>query len=195
MFAAARLSLPKVFLIAYKFKINETIKHLWQWSNEGTMPILIDVTSCTQSLLTCRSNLTEQNKQRFDKLTILDSIDFIADYLLPNISIDSKKNKIVLHPVCSIWKMGLQKKLETIAAALAHQYHIPLAAGCCGMAGDRGFYYPGLIDAATKNEAEGVKKEKYDGYYSSAKTCEMSLSKATGENYQSLFYLRHEAIK
>jgi D-lactate dehydrogenase len=182
----------KGFAGAHAYKVNETVEKIWHWSNEGTMPVLLDITSCTQSLLTCRSSLTAINKERFDKIKIIDSIDFIADYLLPNTNISQKKNNIVLHPVCSIYKMNLQKKLETIAAALSTRYHIPLAAGCCGMAGDRGFYYPGLIAAATANEANEVKEQQYDGYYSSGKTCEMSLSNATGKNYQSLFYLLDE---
>jgi D-lactate dehydrogenase len=63
------------------------------------------------------------------------------------------------------------------------------------MAGDRGFYYPDLIEAATKNEATEVNEQQYDGYYSSAKTCEMSLSEATGKNYRSLFYFLDEVTK
>ena len=61
--------------------------------------------------------------------------------------------------------------------------------------GEQGGSHPGLIKAATANEAAGVNENKYDGYYSSAKTCEMSLSVATGKNYQSLFYLLEETIQ
>jgi D-lactate dehydrogenase len=60
------------------------------------------------------------------------------------------------------------------------------------MAGDRGFYYPSLITTATKNEASEVNSDIFDGYYSSGKTCEMSLYDATGKNYQSIFYLLDE---
>jgi D-lactate dehydrogenase len=184
----------KGFAEAYKYKANETIEKLWQWTKEGTIPVLMDITSCTQSLHTSRPYLTELNQQKFDKIKIFDSINFIADMLLPKLIIRSQKMDVVLHPVCSVFKMGLYDKLKKIGDACAWQADIPVQAGCCGMAGDRGFYYPGLITSATKNEATEVNEKKYDGYYSSAKTCEMSLSNATGKNYQSLFYLLDEVV-
>jgi D-lactate dehydrogenase len=60
------------------------------------------------------------------------------------------------------------------------------------MAGDRGFYYPGLTAAATRKEAEEVLAVEYDGYYSSGKTCEMSISKTVAKNYRSILYLLDE---
>jgi D-lactate dehydrogenase len=67
------------------------------------------------------------------------------------------------------------------------------------MAGDRGFYYPKLIQSATTDEVSEVKKiidkETCDGYYSSGKTCEMALSETTKQNYQSIFYLLREVTE
>lgn len=184
----------KGFANAYQYKINDSIEKLWQWTNEGAIPVLIDITSCTQSLLAARPYLSAVNQQRFDKIKILDSINFIADMLLPKLTIRLPKQDVMLHPVCSVFKMGLYDKLKQVGEACAVYSSMPIQAGCCGMAGDRGFYYPGLIKEATKNEADEVNEKKYDGYYSSAKTCEMSLSDATGKNYQSLFYLLDEVV-
>jgi len=69
---------------------------------------------------------------------------------------------------------------------------VPFMSGCCGMAGDRGFYYPQLTHHATLNEASEVLEKTYDGYYSSGKTCEMAMFDATGKNYQSVLYLLDE---
>ncbi len=184
----------KGFADAYKYNVNTTIEKLWQWSQEGTIPVLMDITSCTQSLHTSRPYLTTANQEKFDKIKIYDSISFIADVLLPQLNITSPKAQVVFHPVCSVFKMGLYNKLKQIGEACATKVDLPLQAGCCGMAGDRGFYYPVLIAAATNDEAAEVNKQKYDGYYSSAKTCEMSLSQATGNNYRSLFYLLDEVM-
>jgi D-lactate dehydrogenase len=60
------------------------------------------------------------------------------------------------------------------------------------MAGDRGFYFPELTAAATRLEAAEVKQIEYDGYYSSSKTCEMSISKTVAKNYRSILYLLDE---
>jgi D-lactate dehydrogenase len=178
----------KGFVPAYQHTVNETIKKLWVWSQGGKVPVLVDVTSCTHSLQTSAPYLTEENKKRFEQLVFIDSIDFAADYLLPRLRINQKKNKIVFHPVCTTYKMNLIQKLQNIGDACAQKADIPFLSGCCGMAGDRGFYYPKLTASATKDEANEV-GDQYEGFYSSGKTCEMALSEATHQNYQSIFYL------
>ncbi len=182
----------KGFADAYRFTANQTIEKLWQTTDEGKIPLVTDVTSCTQTLKICRPYLTDENKARFDKMTFLDVIDFAADSLLPNLKISKPKEKIVFHPVCSAHKLGSLGKLKTIGKACANRAEIPVFAGCCGMAGDRGFYYPQLTQAATKNEAGEVKQTDYDGYYSTSKTCEIALSEAVGENYESILKLLDE---
>lgn len=182
----------KGFTDAFRFTVNRTIENLWQNSNYGKIPVVMDVTSCTQTLKGCYSYLTDEKKERFDKMTFLDVIDFAADYLLPNLKISNPKEKIVFHPVCSANKLGLLPKLKAIGKACANQADIPVFAGCCGMAGDRGFYYPQLTQSATKDEANEVKQTSYDGYYSTSKTCEIALSEAVGENYESILKLLDE---
>jgi len=182
----------KGFTEAYRLTANQTLGKLWEHSQEGTTPIVMDVTSCTQTLKSSRPYLTDENKARFDKLALLDVIDFASDVLLPRLKITARKDKIVFHPVCSVHKMGSMGKLQRIGKACAVQADIPAFAGCCGMAGDRGFYYPELTKAATKNEALEVKQMDYDGYYSTSKTCEMALSEAVGKNYESILKLLDE---
>lgn len=179
----------KGYTDAHRFTANQTIEKLFRTSQEGKLPVVMDVTSCTQTLRSCRPYLTDANKARFDGMTFLDAIDFAADYLLPRLTIAKPKNRVVFHPVCSAHKMGLLPKLQKIGKACAIQADIPTFAGCCGMAGDRGFYYPELTRAATKVEANEVKQTEYDGYYSTSKTCEMALSDAVGKNYESILTL------
>lgn len=182
----------KGYSLAYNFISNQTIEKLWEDSELGKISIVMDVTSCTQTLKTCRHSLSDENKARFDKMRFFDTIDFAADTLLPNLTILKQKDKIVFHPVCSVHKMGSMSKLQLIGKACAKQADIPAFAGCCGMSGDKGFLYPELTKAATKIEANEVKLTEYDGYYSSSKTCEMALSDAVGKNYQSILKLLDE---
>ncbi|HTM98529.1 MAG TPA: FAD-binding and (Fe-S)-binding domain-containing protein [Pedobacter sp.] len=184
----------KGFTAAYQHTVNDTISKLWKWSNHGALPIVIDITSCTLTLQDCAHALTPEDKQKFDAMKIIDSVDYVKDYLLPNVTVLKKKDKIVLHPVCSLQKMGLETKFLTIAQQLAHEVKIPVQAGCCGMAGDRGFMFPELTASATKPEADEVKEAQYNGYYSSGKTCEIALSEAVGKNYESIVYLLDECI-
>jgi D-lactate dehydrogenase len=189
----------KGFLAAYKHTINKTIETVGKWTRQGKIPVLMDVTSCTHSLQTSYPYLTEENKQIFQQLVFIDSIDFAADYLLPRLKIIERKNTIVFHPVCTTYKMNLIPKLQMIGKACAKKADIPFLSGCCGMAGDRGFYYPELIASATKDEAKEVEQRTYEnqveGFYSSGKTCEMALSEATRQNYQSIFYLLRDVTQ
>ncbi|MBC7746079.1 MAG: FAD-binding oxidoreductase [Flavobacterium sp.] len=180
---------------AYKLSTNQTVEFLWEASQQGKLAIVLDVSSCTQTLQSSRKVLNISNQQNFDALNIIDSIDYISDYILPRVKILKKKNNIVLHPVCSLKKMGLQNKFEKVAKAFAHEVTIPFNANCCGMAGDKGFLFPELTQSATKLEALEVNAVgNYDGYFSSGKTCEIAISDAVGKNYESIVYLVNECI-
>ncbi len=182
----------KGFSAAYKYSANQMIGKLWKWTKQGKVPVVLDITSCSYSLKTCRPYLTEKNKRLFDKLTIMDSIEFSSDVLLSKLAIRKKTEEVIIHPVCSVHKMNLSAKLNKIANETSEKPIIPFAAGCCGMAGDRGFYYPGLVESATKKEAAEVSEHRSVSCYSSAKPCEMSMSESTGKNYRSVFYLLDE---
>ncbi|RDC58024.1 FAD-binding oxidoreductase [Pedobacter chinensis] len=184
----------KGFNDAFRFTINDTVSKLWEWSGNGKSPVVLDITSCTYTLQECRPSLNDENKKKFDALTIIDSVDYILDYVLPHANILRKKEKIALHPVCSLQKMGLEGKFVKIANQLADEVMVPLHSGCCGMAGDRGFLFPELTASATLPEANEVKKDHYDGYYSSGKTCEIAMSEAVGKNYESIVYMLDECM-
>jgi len=185
----------KGLMPAYAHTVNHTVELLWERTQQGKLPVLVDVTSCTYSLIHSASSLTEENKDRFSKLKFIDSIDFAADYLLPRLKLKTKKQSIAFHPVCTTYKMNLGPKLQRIGSSCAENPYIPFFSGCCGMAGDRGFYYPAFTEAAAKAESKEINSKSFDGYYSSGKTCEMALSEATGKNYQSVFYLLDECFE
>lgn len=182
----------KGFGKAFSYTANNAIRRLWEVSNEGVTPVVLDVTSCTHTLQYCRPVLTDENKKKFDRLSILDSIDYLHDHVMSRINIVSKKENIVLHPVCSLQKMKLEKRFNDVAGHFAQQVTVPVHAGCCGMAGDRGFLFPELTASATAFEAREVKGGSYDGYYSTAKTCEIAMSEAVGKNYESILFLVDE---
>ncbi|TZF83149.1 FAD-binding oxidoreductase [Pedobacter sp. BS3] len=184
----------KGFGPAFQYTANETVGKLWQWTNGGKLPVVLDITSCTHTLQDCRPVLTDENKQRFDQLTIIDSVDYLSDYVLPKVQVSKKQKRVVLHPVCSLQHMNLENRFVAIARQLAEDVTVPMHAGCCGMAGDRGFLFPELTQSATLPEAMEVKQCSYDGYYSSAKTCEMAMSDAVGKNYESIVYLLDECL-
>jgi D-lactate dehydrogenase len=184
----------KGFKAAYGHMANKILDQLWSSSGEGMCPIVVDVSSCTFTLRKMRSVLDDENKRKFDSLIILDSVEFLHDMVVPVVKIHTRKNDIVLHPVCSLEKMKTTDKFLNLAKHFAHSVTIPKYSGCCGMAGDRGFLFPELTASATHHEASEVKEKKYDGYYSSTRTCEIALSEAVRQNYESILHLVDGAI-
>jgi len=182
----------KGFSQGFTHMANDTIDKLWHSTANGKLPVVLDITSCTHTLKGCRWALSNENKKRFDAMKIIDSIDYLADYILPATIIKNRKSSIVLHPVCSLQHMGLENKFLSVARKLADEVTIPLHAGCCGMAGDRGFLFPELTQSATHHEAAEVKEREFSGYYSSGKTCEMAMSDAVEKNYESIVSLMDE---
>ncbi len=182
----------KGYAEAFGITANKTIETLWRDSKEGQIPVVLDVTSCTQTMASYPCYLSEENKSRYCKMTFIDVIDFTAEKLLPRLKISRKKKSVVFHPVCSAYKMGSVNKLQVIGKACAEHADIPFFAKCCGMAGDRGMLFPELTASATKTESLEVNKKNYDGYYSSSRTCEMALSASTGKNYESILTLLDE---
>ena len=182
----------KGYSAAYAYTANDIIKKLWQDSEQGQLKIVTDVSSCAYSLKNLRHVLDDENKLKFDQLKIYDSVDYLHDVVMPLLNVESKKASIVLHPVCSLQKMHTQDKFVKLANHFAEKVTVPLHAGCCGMAGDRGFLFPELTESATLPEALEVVQQKYNGYYSSTKTCEMAMSQAVNENYESILYLVDE---
>jgi D-lactate dehydrogenase len=185
----------KGFKDASRFTANKIVDQLWKSSKEGALPIVIDVSSCAYTLHHLRPVLNDENKQKFDALTILDSVEFLHGMVMPFVEVTARQQDIVLHPVCSLQKMKTQDKFIKVAKHFAKTVTVPKHAGCCGMAGDRGFLFPELTASATHAEALEVKQKKYDGYYSSTKTCEIALSEAVREDYVSILYLVDEAME
>ena len=102
---------------------------------------------------------------------------------------------VVLHPSCGAIKLGLEEKFKRIAQRCAQSVTVPVNHSCCGYAGDRGLLFPELTAAATRAESGELLGREYDGYYCTNIPCEMGLSRAIGEPYESIAYLVEEASR
>jgi D-lactate dehydrogenase len=185
----------KGFDLAHRYTLNHAIEKFWEWSQEGRLSVIMDTSPCTYGVVSSRAYLTPENQTKFDQLRIIDSTAFAHDVLLPKLQVKRKLGSVVLHPVCSVTKMNLLPKLEGVANACADKVVVPRDAGCCGFAGDRGFLLPELTASATKHEAEEVNTQSFDGYYASSRTCEVGMTRSTGEIYRSFLYLLEAATR
>jgi D-lactate dehydrogenase len=164
---------------------NRTVEALWRWSGEGELPIVIDASSCALGLASeVADNLTEENRERHEKLEILDSVAW-AKRLLPKLSIGEKLGSVAVHPTCSTRHLGLERELREIAGEMASEVVQPIRATCCGMAGDRGLLHPELTASATAEESAELAGSAHDAYLCSNRTCEIGLQQGTGATYES----------
>jgi D-lactate dehydrogenase len=180
---------------AYQLSLHKAIVNFWEWSEGGKSPIVIDTTSCAQTLRTCANELNPEDKEKWKKLTLLDSIEFLHDYVLPELNIQQLDEDVILHPNCSARKLGLDARMLSIAKQCAKSAKVPLNLGCCGFAGDRGLLFPELTASATQKESAEVNEREYGGYYSSNIPCEIGMSEATGKDYTSIVYLVERASR
>jgi D-lactate dehydrogenase len=185
----------KGYVEAHALAAARAVERLYRWSDGGRLPVFVDTSPCTLGLREARSSLSEETRTRFDALTILDVVEFVHDTLLPELSVAAREPSAVLHPVCSVTKMGLTAKLEAVARACAESVVVPPDAGCCGFAGDRGLLVPELTAAATRIEAAEARAAGAAGYWSSSRTCEIGMTRATGTIYRSIVFLVERATR
>ena len=167
----------KGYIKAGEKKSAELESALMKASNNGEYPILCDMSPC---LFTMRENMQS-------KLRLYEPVEFISDYLLPHLTIKPVDETITVFPVCSMKKMGLDKKLAELARLCAKTVIIP-DTNCCGFAGDRGFTYPELNKHGLRNLKSQLSEKTVHGY-STSRTCEIGLSLHSGVSYKSIVYL------
>jgi D-lactate dehydrogenase len=179
-----------------KFMANNVVEKMWRWSDGGKLPVVCDASSCTFGI---RSEivhyLTPQNLKRHQQLTLIDSVAWAHDNLLPKLKVGHRVKSAAIHPVCSIHHLGLVEKLQKLGEALAEKAVTPDYATCCGFAGDRGFLHPELTLSATSEEVEELDNQYYEKYVCSNRTCELGLNLATGQDYQSVIFLLEELTR
>lgn len=185
----------KGYVQAAKTALESTLDEMWKWSKQGQIPVVCDFTSCTYTLVQSFAKLTPAEQGKYKGLKIMDMLEYTHTYLLPKLKLTQINKEVVLHPVCAATKLHLNEQMEAIARACVTTVVVPKNAGCCGMAGDRGFLVPELTHAATAKEVKEICAEHANakGFYASGTTCEIALSHASGKHFEHLIYLLDEA--
>jgi D-lactate dehydrogenase len=184
----------KGFADAYAYKANQFVEHLWDWSQDGKRPIVIDFSSCVYTAIQSAYVLSPANKKKLNRIRILETIQFLQEYVIPLSGNIHKKKSIAIHPVCSLEKLGINNMLKEVANHFAETVFISNKAGCCGMAGDRGFLFPELTQSACHEQASETKQQHVEGFYSTSKTCELAMSEAVGQDFHSIIRLVDECV-
>jgi len=185
----------KGYTTANQDMLHRTLVSFWDWSEGGRLPVVMDTSSCAYTLRSCADDLSPSDREIWQRLTILDSLEFAHDILLPRLEVHPLSVEVVLHPNCAARKLNLSGIFVAISKASAESTTVPYSLDCCGFAGDRGLLFPELTASATSRESAEVNAHPYDGYYSSNLTCEMGMAAATGKPYRSILYLLEQATR
>jgi D-lactate dehydrogenase len=147
-----------------------------------------DTSTCAAQLDHAAGLLTGAERERWLSLRRLAPAAVMQEILLPRLQATGQLPSIgishVVHPTCSEqrhgWVAGLAEAVDHLGTAI-----VPSAAGCCGMAGDKGWSTPDLTAGATAREAAQVVGATA-GICTST-TCGLAMEAATGVPYRHLF--------
>lgn len=173
----------KGFIEAGTQKSKELEMALIKVSINGEYPILCDMSPC---LYTMKENMV-------NPLKLFEPVEFITDYLLPQLVIEPLDETVAVFPVCSMKKMGLEQKLIALAKLCARDVIVAYT-NCCGFAGDRGFTFPELNKHGLRDLKSQITENVRYGY-STSRTCEIGLSLHSGIPFKSIVYLVDAASK
>lgn len=146
-------------------------------SENGKYPVVCDMSPC---LFTMKENFTSG-------LKLYEPVEFILEYLAPELEFTPVDETISIFTVCSMKKMGLEDKLLQLAKMCATNVVVP-ETNCCGFAGDRGFSYPELNKHGLRYLKEQIPAGVKNGY-STSRTCEIGISEHSGVSHKSIVYL------
>ncbi|AQZ64643.1 Predicted D-lactate dehydrogenase, Fe-S protein, FAD/FMN-containing [[Actinomadura] parvosata subsp. kistnae] len=146
----------------------------------GRVPVVSDAASCTEGF------------QRIG-LNVTDAVAYTAEHLLPRLTVERRLPTLAVHPTCSSTHLGLDAAITAVARAIADEVTVPEGWQCCAFAGDRGLLHPELTASATRAEAAAVRAGNFAAHASVNRTCELGLTRATGEPYHHLLELLDQA--
>jgi D-lactate dehydrogenase len=158
---------------------DKVLPSLWEATEQGRLPVVVDASSCTEGLAELVATAAGDAR-----LEVVDSVAFTSVHVLPRLHVRRRVPSLTVHPTCSSTRLGINDDLVAIGQAVAEKVHVPVDWGCCAFAGDRGLLHPELTRSATAAEAATVARRPTAAYASLNRTCEIGMSRATGQEYR-----------
>lgn len=152
----------------------------------GELPVISDGVSCTEGFL---------NMAAGSGLTVVDAVVFVAEQVLPRLTVRTPLASLAVHPTCSSTHLGVTDPMLGLAHAISDDVVVPVDWGCCAFAGDRGMLHPELTASATRAEAAELSGRDFAAYASANRTCELGMSRATGKPYRHILELLDDATR
>ena len=157
----------------------------------GEVPVVVDAASCTEGLHTMISGVSTGAgaDPQAASLQVQDATEFVATHVLPRLQRPVTGPSLTVHHTCSTTMLGINPHVTAIANFISDDVTIPVDWGCCAFAGDRGLLHPELTASATAPEAASIAGalaatgSPSDLHVSANRTCELGMTRATGEQY------------
>ncbi len=147
-------------------------------SQNGKYPVLCDQSPCLHRM-----------RQHIKSLHLYEPAEFISKYLAPNLDFHPTDEPIAIHVTCSTRLMGLGAVITDLAHRCSNNVTVPPEVGCCGFAGDKGFFHPEINRWALRKLRPTLEKAGVKAGYSNSRTCEIGLTTNSGIYYKSIAYL------
>ena len=162
-------------------KTLELEEALLKASEEGRIPVVCDQSPCLHRM-----------REQMSRIRPLELLEFVHDYMADHLDFHPTDEPIALHLTCSTRRMELADKVISLARRCSSHVLLPEGVGCCGFAGDKGFFNPELNAYALRKLRAQIEKHGVRRGFSNSRTCEIGLTTHSGVPYQSLLYLIDE---
>ncbi|GAB5427802.1 MAG: FAD-binding and (Fe-S)-binding domain-containing protein [Devosia indica] len=143
-------------------------------SDAGRLQVVTDASTCAKHL-----------KEFPGDATVADSAQFLAQHVLPKLTITQRLSSLAVHHNCSAQRLFEQSSTEAVAAACAETVAVLSSITCCGYAGDKGLFLPELNAHATRRVGNDIPQGCELGV-STVSTCASGLSERAGVPFVSL---------
>ncbi|PAF44260.1 FAD-binding and (Fe-S)-binding domain-containing protein [Helicobacter sp. 11S02596-1] len=164
-----------------KENANKNYALLKELSLNGEIPIVLDHTACSTHLI---------EKLKNTQLQIYDLGVYIDRFLLPVLQIEPISENIGLYTMCAGKKAGQENIMLSLAKHCTKgEIFIHKDTGCCGFAGNKGFFTPELNASALEDFSKFYSDKNVKKGFGSSSTCEIGLSDKTGFPWQHIAYL------
>ncbi len=159
-------------------KSAELERALLKASDNGTYPVLCDQSPCLYRM-----------RHTIKGVDMYEPVEFILKFVADRLNFTPINDTITVHTTCSTTKMGLKSDLIRLAEMCSTSVVVPQEVGCCGFAGDKGFFNPEVNEWALRKLRPQIEKHGITAGYSNSRTCEIGLTTHSGVPFQNIIYL------
>ncbi len=151
-------------------------------SDNGKIPIVLDHSACSTHFF--------KQMKAYKDLKVYDLSVYIEEVLSPKLRFTPINEDIGLYTMCALKLENKEELLLNLAKKCTlGEIVIHKETGCCGFAGNKGFFTPELNESALDGFQTFYQSYNLKRGFSASSTCEIGLSEKTRFSWQHIAYL------